>query len=605
MIEVPNLDTIDFDALVDEGRRLIPRYAPDWTDHNLHDPGMTLLDLLAWFVDQQVYRIGFVGDAHIAAFAALLGVTAQSAKAAGGLIWPNRGVIPSDRTIAKDQRVHPAEQPELAFVVTDTIGLRATVIDRVEARAGAATRSTTLEDTGAVLLDDATGTIDLVFDAAIAGGVSPIALGLAYAGPLPDLGGRPPVAAFYRDAAGTVQQVAAEWRAAPDGASGVLLLPPPAAGNPAAAIRLDLAANPARRLLPVRVALNVLPVTQIEILDALKIGEGTGWPDLELMLGLEEGSALTEPLSIESGANGRAWTAIADFAASGPTNAHFLFDPDRGTLRFGNGINGLAVPAGEEVSRGVLRVTRGASGNLGAGTSWSVPGATASDTTNFGVTRAAMAGGADAWTREEFLDALRRQARKRAAMLTDDDMIGAVAELTGYGIERAEVVPRFVPTLPRREMPGARTLLLRPARGVDASDAWLDAIAGNLAARRVLGERLAVTVIEPVAVAVDVTLLVAAGSDQERIRTEVRQRLRERLSIDKMRDDQTIDPWPAGRPVTIAELETLTATVDGVIAVTDLLIARAGQARANMSLPLSRIEAAVIDEPVIQFRVEH
>ena len=62
MIPVPNLDSIAFDALVEEGRALIPRYAPDWTDHNLHDPGITLLDLLAWIVDQQVYRIGAVGD---------------------------------------------------------------------------------------------------------------------------------------------------------------------------------------------------------------------------------------------------------------------------------------------------------------------------------------------------------------------------------------------------------------------------------------------------------------------------------------------------------------------------------------------------------------
>ena len=55
---VPRLDTIEFDQLVEQARADIPRYAPDWTDHNLHDPGMTLIDLLAWIVDQQVYRTG-------------------------------------------------------------------------------------------------------------------------------------------------------------------------------------------------------------------------------------------------------------------------------------------------------------------------------------------------------------------------------------------------------------------------------------------------------------------------------------------------------------------------------------------------------------------
>jgi hypothetical protein len=45
----------------------------------------------------------------------------------------------------------------------------------------------------------------------------------------------------------------------------------------------------------VRAALNVVPVVQIEILDALKIGEGTGWPDLELSLQLEDGRFPSAP----------------------------------------------------------------------------------------------------------------------------------------------------------------------------------------------------------------------------------------------------------------------------------------------------------------------
>src|SRR4051812_22756879 len=96
MIPYPALDDIAFDALVDEGRALIPRFAPDWTDHNLHDPGITLLDLLAWIVDQQVYRIGTVGDAHLRAFAALLGVPPLPAHPAHGLLWPNAEAPPAD-----------------------------------------------------------------------------------------------------------------------------------------------------------------------------------------------------------------------------------------------------------------------------------------------------------------------------------------------------------------------------------------------------------------------------------------------------------------------------------------------------------------------------
>jgi len=87
-IAVPQLDTIDFEALLAEARGRIPRYAPEWTDHNLHDPGITLLELLAWVTDQQIYQLGFVGDDYYRAFSRLLGVTSELARPARGLLWP-------------------------------------------------------------------------------------------------------------------------------------------------------------------------------------------------------------------------------------------------------------------------------------------------------------------------------------------------------------------------------------------------------------------------------------------------------------------------------------------------------------------------------------
>ncbi len=42
------LDLREFQDIVDEARRLIPRYCPEWTDHNVSDPGITLIELFAW-----------------------------------------------------------------------------------------------------------------------------------------------------------------------------------------------------------------------------------------------------------------------------------------------------------------------------------------------------------------------------------------------------------------------------------------------------------------------------------------------------------------------------------------------------------------------------
>lgn len=601
MIEITKLDTIDFEALVEEGRGLIPRYAPDWTDHNLHDPGMTLLDLLAWFVDQQVYRIGFVGDAHFAAFAALLGIAPQGATPARGLIWPRLDAISHDRKLAEGARVHPREQPDLAFAVSREVGLRAARILRVEAHRGSAVRKLKPDETGAILLDEGTETIELVFDPPIAGGGEPVALGLAYAEPLPDLGGRPPLSLDYQDAGGRWQRAQPAWQA-PAGESAGALLFDLAGADPVARLRLDPASGLPRRLLPVRVALNVVPTVQLETMPALKIGEGQGWPDFELRLGLDDQVVPgSEQLAIESvrGPETIAWTEVADFSNSAPASAHFVFDRERGVIRFGNGVNGRALPAGHQVSRGALKVTSGALGNLAAGAAWTVAGEG-----GFGINPEPVAGGADAWSSEELLTALRRRARKRAAMLTDADMIEAVSAIEGLGIERAEVLPRFLPALPRHRVPGARTLLLRAAKGVDSSDGWLDAIERSLAPRRVLGERLAIAAVEPVAIAVEALLLIAAGSDWEGIRGEAERRLGERLSVARRRPDQEIEPWPSGRPVTIAELETLLAAVEGVIAVADLRLARAGDTPARVSLPLERLEVAVADTLLVRPKVE-
>jgi predicted phage baseplate assembly protein len=59
-LPLPNLDTRRWTDLVDEGRALIPQYAPGWTDHNIHDPGITLIELLAWKVEQDMYRVNRV-----------------------------------------------------------------------------------------------------------------------------------------------------------------------------------------------------------------------------------------------------------------------------------------------------------------------------------------------------------------------------------------------------------------------------------------------------------------------------------------------------------------------------------------------------------------
>ncbi|HKJ66391.1 MAG TPA: putative baseplate assembly protein, partial [bacterium] len=82
-LPVQNLDNQTFSELFEEARKLIPRYAPEWTDHNLSDPGITLIDLFAWLAEMQLYYLNRVTDEHYLKFLKLLGeapVPARSAR---------------------------------------------------------------------------------------------------------------------------------------------------------------------------------------------------------------------------------------------------------------------------------------------------------------------------------------------------------------------------------------------------------------------------------------------------------------------------------------------------------------------------------------------
>ncbi|MEH1909030.1 MAG: putative baseplate assembly protein [Nostoc sp.] len=69
-----NLDDRSFDDLVEECITRIPRYCPEWTDHNLSDPGITLIELFAWLTDQMLLRFNQVPRKNYVAFLELLGI---------------------------------------------------------------------------------------------------------------------------------------------------------------------------------------------------------------------------------------------------------------------------------------------------------------------------------------------------------------------------------------------------------------------------------------------------------------------------------------------------------------------------------------------------
>jgi predicted phage baseplate assembly protein len=70
----PNLDDRRFQDLVDEAKRMVQQRNPRWTDHNVSDPGVTLIETFAHMVDQLIYRLNRVPDKNHVALLELIGL---------------------------------------------------------------------------------------------------------------------------------------------------------------------------------------------------------------------------------------------------------------------------------------------------------------------------------------------------------------------------------------------------------------------------------------------------------------------------------------------------------------------------------------------------
>ena len=74
-LPTPKLDDRRFQDLVDEAKRRVQQRCPEWTDHNVSDPGVTLIETFAWMTDQLLYRLNRVPELNYVKFLELIGVT--------------------------------------------------------------------------------------------------------------------------------------------------------------------------------------------------------------------------------------------------------------------------------------------------------------------------------------------------------------------------------------------------------------------------------------------------------------------------------------------------------------------------------------------------
>lgn len=628
----PDLFERRFGDLMEIGRASLQPLAPEWTDHNAHDPGITLMELLAWVAEAQLYSLARRPRRdERAAYGALLGLVAGGTRPARGLIWSRRGpdslaatsagsvVIPKEAVVNMVGEETPTFRPvrDLLFVPGR--------IERLETRlpGGRVVAHTVANDSG--------GTPFLPFGEE-AGPRSVLAMTFRVrddAGLFGKSPGRARKALWGIGihAAAAVGGAAAEPAASPHGgcrgvsasvvadgrrfrvpivwdstsgllATGAILLSLEEIAISPREVTLELRssggfARPPRWL---RIEPNVIPVEQGRSIER-ELHVATGLPDWSFELDVpglrfEPGE---DPVTIEidEPAGLGEWTRCDRLADRNPGERVFELDAESGTVRFGNGVNGR-IPSAESQVLASYAVCDGERGNVARNRQWSVAGFEGS----FGFNLDGITGGSAPTTSVDQRREARRQARQEHALVSSDDLVAAARALLLLEVGRAWVLPP-APSAPRT---GIVTLVAMRARpeGDEPSEIpepqrWLEAVRRQLVARMPIGTRLIVSAPRYVDVLIRASVIVVAGRDPKTIEAAVRAELAKRFSLME---------WRPGLPLSRREVAAWLRSVGGVKSIAALRLIRVttGTDHDEIAVPRSGLPRLDVSRSRIEVR---
>jgi hypothetical protein len=84
-LPVPQIDSRNFQQLVDDTLSRVPVHTPEWTNFNSSDPGVTLVHLFAFLTEALIYRANQIPERNRRKFLNLLGIPLGTARQAQGL----------------------------------------------------------------------------------------------------------------------------------------------------------------------------------------------------------------------------------------------------------------------------------------------------------------------------------------------------------------------------------------------------------------------------------------------------------------------------------------------------------------------------------------
>ena len=272
------------------------------------------------------------------------------------------------------------------------------------------------------------------------------------------------------------------------------------------------------------------------------------------------------------------WERVENFLKSGPEDRHYVLNPDEGTVRFGNGLNGRVPELREQIRARFYRYSQLEKGNLPAGHSWVIDadfpqGTTIKDRKNL---KPAVDG-----RDKEALEDTKLRARKvfqtERVTLTAEDYEQLALNTPGLRVARARVLPNFSPKLETLKLPGEITILVLPAAPPkeafpdaappEASKGFLKTVQNHLERRRLVTTNLHVRGPKYVEIKVRCNVFLKKRASETQVHEDINRALKEFL------DPVSGGPekgkgWPFGRSVFPSEVSQLLAKIPGVDYVT-------------------------------------
>lgn len=621
-LDVPDLDDRTYDELVTDARKRIPVHSDTWTDHNASDPGITMLEVLAWVAESDIYQLDRITDRHVRKHLRLLGVEPDPPlpasgrldldppAAEAGTVLP-AGVRLDVEAGARTRRFETAESVALtdasvAAVVSET-GAGRTDNTRANERRGLHYRPFGDARTGdAVYLGfdpdpfAAGDRLDLFVD--------------FHEGDLaaPASHGDEPVE--FAPSASVVWEHCTDFSKRYDSrvwhelavqrdettelyGGGRLTLGATSGwtGQDAALFDVDeprhwlrARVETAHHEVPpqvTQVATNVVAAVdrvryRDERLDRVEAGATVAATRAK-----GDGSTTTTArpdqvfvfprapvLDAEVTVGGTPWTEVVDLDASGPDAEHYVLDEAAGVARFGDGVRG-EVPAPDQVVEATWYDHGGGeAGNVGADADWRFADPAFAEV---GVEpRGPATGGTDAESTDAALARLKADLRTPYRAVTPDDVRYVATHTPGLRFGRAAV-----DVLPRGSAEGecGRHATVRvpvvPESTRDRpvpSPGFLEAVQCHLDRHRLLTDDLEAVPPTYVPVDVEVVVEVAAGRGVDRRLAAVGSELARFL--DPL-DGFDGEGWPFGRSVYRSEVYETVEGVDGIDCVVDVELA--------------------------------